>query len=332
MAGALPAEVPGSAKLCAALDGMVRVTAALRKAQALGVLATLAKTSRNVKEQRANITREQANARRERYARTLGLVATRKDGPLRQEGNQINYGIQSLEHELGHAMHAKLGEMPRDHVRKLDVPPWAPPREQAPGRAEEDRINNSLEYKLDRRAGVDPQRFGNPKGLRGLRLRPVGEYGEREDSRTVLARPWSHEDADDLAVQARHDQKSRKVVARFDAGARFDGDGRLRAPQGIDARINTRAQRGGGFRKGETMYCSTCKDPLDGEGHCKIKAHWPALDVSKVERPGQAAPPAPTNAPVAPVGPKPPERRNRLPQRPKVPSGQGLAGQTGGAK
>ena len=28
----------------------------------------------------------------------------------------------------------------------------------------------------------------------------------------------------------------------------------------------------------EEMYCSRCKDPLDKDGHCQVKAHWDALD------------------------------------------------------
>lgn len=33
----------------------------------------------------------------------------------------------------------------------------------------------------------------------------------------------------------------------------------------------------------ETGWCSVCKDPLDKDGHCKVKAHWKELDVSKDE-------------------------------------------------
>lgn len=33
--------------------------------------------------------------------------------------------------------------------------------------------------------------------------------------------------------------------------------------------------------KSETMYCTACKDPLDKDGHCNVKSHWPLLDASK---------------------------------------------------
>lgn len=49
--------------------------------------------------------------------------------------------------------------------------------------------------------------------------------------------------------------------------------------------------------KAETQYCTACKDPLDEDGHCQVKAHWPALDAKKAELKTevepQDAPPAP---------------------------------------
>jgi minimal CRISPR polymerase domain len=47
--------------------------------------------------------------------------------------------------------------------------------------------------------------------------------------------------------------------------------------------------------KAERQYCLACKDPLDENGHCKVKSHWPPLekaDQAGYHKAAAAAPPA----------------------------------------
>lgn len=39
----------------------------------------------------------------------------------------------------------------------------------------------------------------------------------------------------------------------------------------------------------EPKYCTACKDPLDKDGHCKVKAHWAQLDKSTKKDTGRRA-------------------------------------------
>ncbi len=66
---AMPREEGAVAKFCKSLDGMIHAA------------WTLEKTSKNVKQKRAEITRAQADQRRERYARSLGLEPKRAIQP-----------------------------------------------------------------------------------------------------------------------------------------------------------------------------------------------------------------------------------------------------------
>lgn len=203
----------------------------------------LEKTSWNVKQQRANITPEQAEQRRVRYAQSIGLKP--EEGGRRDNKNfpaatknKLPYGKQfGIEHETAHAMMTPRGNTVREYQRYLSRhsdPKGPPPGPN--GRFEYDSIEdepdhvqavadentaNTMEYGIDRRAGVDPHKFKTD--FRTNVNQPQGTYEwfePNEPGRTAEAQGYLND---------------------FDHGARISPQGRRVDPTGVDAKINARA-------------------------------------------------------------------------------------------
>ncbi len=303
----LPPEEGDVAKFCRSLDGMVRAA------------WTLEKTSKNVKQKRAEITRAQADQRRERYARSLGLEPKRVGRAsgmvdmvdagigFPEKTNQVRYGGQFLlPHEVGHAMFTPRGKTAASHQKDLG----RKSRRDENG-YEDDAISTSLEYKLDRRAGVDPHEF-NGTGAMNFRGQVTRELPDQKEPGSV---EWDHRDPDDLSNHQDHDDTARAIVGRFDAGQRFDEKGRVRYPNTLDARISLRGKKGGGF--------GAMPRPA---GAARIPAEkqlaFPNFDFRPAPQTAEKTEMAPTfvaprkaDQPTPPVGPKQP----RQPRAPKPP-------------
>jgi hypothetical protein len=199
-----------------------------------------------------------------------------------------DYGGQFLlPHEVGHAMFTERGKTARSHQRDLD-------RVGATPDYEDNIINTSLEYKLDRRAGVDPHKFNEARsGGRGSFMESFrGTIGDDEG----LPVQWNagKPDSEDLRMHHERDQTARAVVGRFDAGRRFDEKGRVRSPNTLDARISMRGRKDQGF----------------------VGAPRPAPQTAeKTEMAPTFVAPRKADQPTPPVGPKQP----RQPRAPKPP-------------
>ena len=221
--------------------------------------ATLEKRSKNVKEQTTGITKLQAHRRRQQYARSLGLDPQNAGGmaelrDLKGKGNQLKYGGKfDLSHELGHAMQTRPGGTLSEHMAGIA------PDDQF----DDDTINTALEHRIDRRAGVDPHKFAGE--FRGTIGDPdysppdddfiEGEEDEQPENEGAPPIEWNADllgrhgrqnrttfDAQErLQQQAERAEHANSSIARFDLGHRFDPSGKLRAPEGIDAKINRRA-------------------------------------------------------------------------------------------
>ena len=258
------------AALVAALVGLEPIgkieVAPLKLARFGATLEAMAK-SHNAKMQRryeggdpakGKLSPEKVDARRQMYARSLGLVPVaglrgkfRNKFPV-QHGNQVHYDENfSLPHEIGHAMHAGSDTI---HQHNEDIA--APESDDSPegekdegwdngeGQNEEDAIATSLEHKIDRRSGVDPNLF--PTNFRN-------EIGDIDSNRlrpwkpTELGMTWKDRDYDTGSFP-RDDQKDRtaaaaKIISDFDAGARFSANGKIVPPTGLDARISAAIPR-----------------------------------------------------------------------------------------
>ncbi|TXH45930.1 MAG: hypothetical protein E6Q97_30635 [Desulfurellales bacterium] len=222
--------------------------------------AALEKRSKNVREQTRNITNQQAQGRRQQYARLLGLkpqnvgrMAELRD--LKGANNDLKYGGRfDLPHELGHAMRTRPGRKLSEHMAGIT------PDDQF----DDDVINSALEHRIDRRAGVDPHKFaGEFRGTIGdpEYSPPYDDYddlGDESDdeNREAEGAPPIEWNADlvgprgrrnrgsmteELAQQQDRADSANQAVSRFDLGHRFDASGKLQAPKGIDAKINRRA-------------------------------------------------------------------------------------------
>lgn len=221
--------------------------------------AALEKRSKNVKEQTTGITKLQAHRRRQQYARSLGLDPQNAGGmaelrDLKGKGNELKYGGKfDLPHELGHAMQTRPGGTLSEHMAGIA------PDDQF----DDDTINTALEHRIDRRAGVDPHKFAGE--FRGTIGDPdysppdddfaEGEDDEQPENEGAPPIEWNadllgrhgRQNRTDFDVQERLQQQADRAehanssIGRFDLGHRFDPSGKLRAPEGIDAKINRRA-------------------------------------------------------------------------------------------
>jgi hypothetical protein len=195
-------EVPGR--------GYLRLLYSGDHDHALGKAEPLEKRSKNVREQTRNITPLQANARRARYASNIGLEAEKRPGPPREfpttRGNKIQHDdVFTLAHETAHAMMTQPGQTASEH-EALIGPDHRPVGFNS---NVDEKVAQQLEDLVDRRSGVGG-RVGSLEGTRTARKDP--EHWAR-----VGARPHAE---------------------KFDAGAKFDPEGRLQAPVGVDAKIN----------------------------------------------------------------------------------------------
>lgn len=307
--GELPREEGVVAKFCRSLDCMVQAA------------WTLEKTSKNVKQKRAEITRAQADQRRERYARSLGLDPQKVASPKvlvdmdaagvgsPQKSNRLGYGGQFiLPHEVGHAMFTPRGKTTASHQRDLG----RRSRRDEFG-YEDDAISTSLEYKLDRRAGVDPHKFNETAGG-GFRGQVTRELPDQDQPGSV---EWDRHDPDERRLHRDHDDTARAIVGKFDAGRRFDEQGRVRQPNTLDARISLRGRRNRGFA-GAPRPANATRIPTEKQLSFQNFDFRPApATAEKSEMAPAFVAPRKADQPTPPVGPKQP----RQPRAPKPPGG-----------
>lgn len=226
----------------------------------------LGKTSWNVKQQRVNITPQQANDRRSKLASSLGLKPLAEgvgagEFPAASR-NQLPYGRAfGLEHELAHAMMTPEGQTVRQYQRHLtahQAPSKSSVKYGEPDYAHEEtqhheNVANQLEYKIDRRAGVDPHRFRSQfrTDMQGPKYgdsdldQAEDLYDPKSGSvKQKVAIPGGKSGRDEYPIAGAHIREEAPHYAqRFDQGARFNHLGRPVAPAGVDARINERARR-----------------------------------------------------------------------------------------
>ncbi len=222
----------------------------------------LEKRSNNVKQKTRDITPDQAQSRREIYARSLGLqpkvnapiMATQqavfRQGRMASQeskaGNVLGYDKNfGLAHELGLAMHTPVGRR-ADSRQDKDFDP-----------AEEQRIQTSLETKIDRRAGVDPHKFAPTTRKAKYPVTAMLQQdaaaegkGYPVNDRQVLV-PYFHSSAlggspTRPTSPAQHKQwqdEAKKVMGAFDKGRSFTSTSRVVDPKDVDAKINARTQK-----------------------------------------------------------------------------------------
>lgn len=215
----------------------------------------LDKRSKNVREKTTNITPETAQRRVTQYAQSIGLQPKKKFAndlkDLKSKGTELQYGGKfNLQHELGHAMQTTPGKTMQAHMRGIK------PEDQE----DDDVINTALEHRIDRRAGVNPHKFGGEfRGTIGGEeeddegnSNPVEWNADLKGRHGKAARDsWDAREA--LSNQADRAGSANQTIGQFDLGHRFDPKGKLVAPGGIDARINQRAagQQPGKFGRKE---------------------------------------------------------------------------------
>jgi hypothetical protein len=231
-------------------------------------LEELDKTSWNVKQQRANITPQQAEARRVQFAQSIGLKPQKNGktmGAPPPKGyavalvpaatrNKLPYtGEFGVEHETAHAMMTPAGNTLRqyqNHLTRNSKPQGAGLGEEAEfydpiedeqqhiAAVHDENIANRIEYGIDRRAGVDPHKFKSK--FRDEVVQPVdGASGGGLDYFDAIDHPNTT-----ATAQSYHQ--------RFDNGAKFNQYGHVVDPKGVDAKINARAGiRLPGLRKSE---------------------------------------------------------------------------------
>lgn len=206
-------------------------------------LAEMIKTSWNVKQQRANITPKQAQQRRVKYAQSIGLQPKKDEFPSgafpEARGNMLPYGGQfGVEHETAHAMMTPPDKMVGEYQEWL-TQNRDPASDDYTDSIEDENVANRMEYQLDRRAGVDPNKFKSR--FRDQVSTPSGDDDNYEgevrtvESEYIAKDPETKERAQDLTTSAKFH------VGQFDGGARFDAEGRIQPPTGINARINSTA-------------------------------------------------------------------------------------------
>jgi hypothetical protein len=220
------------------------------------------------------LSQEQVNARRERYMRGVGLepdaYGSYPDGFPNADGtNRVAYNGQfDAAHETAHAL------MTPDDQNLGQYQQWLSERATEPSGYEDDEddqyqddlnsyqegahhenVANATETYIDRRSGLDPHMFQSK-----YRSVPkiVGEDDDgvmHEKSGVVRSNP-SHDAAwpgvtrgagrnsNDPKTPFHNDNirdEAKEHVKAFDAGQRFDVNGNVLHPAGVDAAINARA-------------------------------------------------------------------------------------------
>ena len=237
----------------------------------------LEKRSKNVREQTRNITSEQAENRRARYARKLGLdpvritnnladhidfptdTATTKESP----GSTLPYNDQfGVEHETAHAMATPKGMTAKDYFKRLGDRGGA--RSNKGWDMSEDYENqvdesiaNATESIIDRRAGVGgfASKFRNRIALSNT----LGESKvDPDDEDTPHGDAFEDKYHDDypspkyksnLSTDQRNQRnlapfkpEAKMIVDQFDQGAKFNNQGEIEQSDSIHAKINARAK------------------------------------------------------------------------------------------
>ena len=210
--------------------------------------------SKNVKQKTRDITPQQAEARRKQYAESIGLRPTNSIVALRPQStigpgqfpkarrNQLGYGNQfGVEHETAHAImtpehqtirqyqkelsvHAGPEKIPKDTEYGGDIDYDSPQYEQHETAIHHENVANRIENMIDRRAGVSPKKFKSK--FRDSVLAPAGQDDDSGEDQT-----------ESLRDDARHH------INQFDQGARFTNQGRIKQPQGINAKINAKMNK-----------------------------------------------------------------------------------------
>lgn len=195
----------------------------------------------------------QVEARRHRYAQSIGLnpyrdKLTERKFPQSKGGTNIPYDNQfPLEHETAHAMMAPAGRTIADYQKELSGTD-SPGNGRGDLESEEfqrhavgtqqENIANQLEHHIDKRAGVDPKQFASPFRTpsfpMGIPSHSESKYPVREREGNALSSQFTKPVRED----------ARAYAQRFDEGARFNKEGKIQPPSGIDAKINARAKKG----------------------------------------------------------------------------------------
>lgn len=232
---------------------------------------SLEKTSWNVKQNRKYkknpetgelnqpLTYTDAQNRRIKYARSIGLNPVRSGRaylsetgsrfPLADRNKLPFEGNFGVEHETAHAMMTPEGKTINqyqkwlsDHSKpKVDEEDFDDIDYDHEESVRDENIANQLEYKIDRRAGLDQEyKFRGRDEVSTYDNREPDEYEYNEKSGTVYTSPGRK----DQIVNDGYKESAAQYAQKFDDGARFNRYGRIVEPTGIDAKINARAKQG----------------------------------------------------------------------------------------
>jgi hypothetical protein len=196
------------------------------------------------------LTTEQVENRRKQYAQSVGLrpQANLFESEIRPgagsilpraDRNKLGYGAQfGVEHELGHAMMTPVGQTVRQYQKQIsanmDLPndpdDWDGYADYEDG-VHSENVANHIEYGIDRRSGVDPNKFASK--FRTVNIPESQEYSDQ---------PWADEDAaraGKTVLDRDGREQAKDYLSQFDNGSKFDKSGRHVAPKGINMRINS---------------------------------------------------------------------------------------------
>lgn len=293
-AAGLEKAEPLSARTVLAVQNLVRLNQmradrAIREV-ALGKAEGLEKRSKNVREKTTNITPEQAEGRRVRYAQSLGLEPTKTqgEGMPKPSRNKLPYGGNfPIEHEVAHAMMTPGSKTIRQYTDSLssraragkkaiadqagDKPGYRIPHNfndlyhDYHDAEQEENTARMLEHHIDRRSGVNPSRpelQASAQIAAGAPMHSFRRIDVPEEHPFNNYWDYSDEELEDEPSRGSlfkpKDKKQLEEEARSGARSeiqRWDAgskfkSGKVVPPSGLDARINARAT-GGGFRKAE---------------------------------------------------------------------------------
>jgi hypothetical protein len=211
----------------------------------------LEKRSKNVREQTRNITEDQAVARRLAYAKRLGVSPFDKEsvkvrpesyrGFPDQRQNVVTYSSAfPIEHELAHAMMTPDGETISSYTKKISN------NETTPSSKTEENIANQVENRIDRRAGVGIGEKGSKRSLANkMRFNPQLPVNNNDETEQYKAQHnlkiFYNDDTEAAkALGQAFGRQAKKVLERFDNGAKFNELGEVVEPAGVNAKINRR--------------------------------------------------------------------------------------------
>ncbi len=217
----------------------------------------LEKRSKNVRQQTRNILPEQAKVRRAAYASSLGLKPKHTGSvpgtPPAANRNTLPYdNTFPVTHEAAHAMMTPEGSTIRQYQKQLtqhaNLPNYneneeayqdaIPEHESA---VYDENVANAMENLIDRRAGVDPSKFRSrfriPTAPDSTLTTEGYGIGRIKKPRHAPTSEGVEPFTEDIKEEARNH------ASKFDLGAKFTGQGRIKQPTDVNAKIN-RAQAG----------------------------------------------------------------------------------------